>query len=78
MTWREMIVKVGTGTVAKEMGVKFPTVHRWSKPGSRGFPRPGPHGEMKSLIPAMQRLLSKEDFIAFLDSLSEEITGYSK
>lgn len=76
MTWRELITKVGTARVAKEMGVKFPTVHRWSKPGARGFPRPGVNGGMKDLIPAMHKLLSAEDFLLFMNSLSSEITGF--
>lgn len=81
MTWRDLINQVGPGKVAKAMKadlptVKFPTVYRLSKPGATGFPSNGKGGIMKPLCSAMHRLLSAEDFIVFMNSLSSEITGF--
>ena len=73
MTWREMIKQVGANKIAREMNVKYPTVLKYIKDGATTLPRE----KMKDLCSVMQKHLADCDFITFMNSLSEEITGVS-
>lgn len=76
MTWREQIENIGVNKVAQEMGVKYPTVYKYVNPEVKAFPDNRKDGMMKPLCSAMSRLLTPEEFVEFMNSLSSEITGF--
>jgi len=71
ITWREQIKNIGGSKVARAMGVKYPTVHKYIKPGSDTLPR----GKTRLLCRAMRQFLTDDEFEHFLNSLSSEIVS---
>jgi len=69
-TWREYIKDVGGSKVAVGMGVKYPTVHKYIKPGSKTLPR----SLAGNLCRVMKTHLRAREYKKFLDSLSAEAT----
>ena len=71
MNWREMIGKVGIQKVADGMGVTYAAVVKYVKGDT--FPDPGK--KMRDLVRVMFNNLPQDEFIMFLNSLSEDAMG---
>lgn len=70
MTWREQIKAIGGNKIARGMGVKYPTVYRYIKPGSKTLPRT----LTKKLCKAVEPHLTRREYKDFLNSLSNDVT----
>lgn len=71
-TWREQIKSIGGSRVANMMCVKYPTVYRYIKDGSKILPR-----EMsKPLCDAMEKYLTAREYQQFKKSLQSEMTRF--
>ena len=66
MEWRETIKNIGVAVVARGLGVKYPTVYKWTKPGSKTMPTL--HPELLDFIFRYHRHLYK----AFCASITSE------
>lgn len=73
MGWREKIKTVGGSKVAERMGVKYPTILRYIRPGSKTIPR----RLSADLCEAMKVFLTKREYREFVESLSSEAIGSS-
>jgi len=72
MSWRQQIVEVGPSKIANAMNVKYPTVYKYIRPGSKTVPR----DKLKDLCAAMALFLSQEDIEQFRRSLALEKSGF--
>ena len=68
MNWRNEIKKIGGAKVALDMGVKYPTVSRYFRPGTKTFPK----GMMKPLCSTVKKYLTDKEFEEFLNSMAKD------
>jgi hypothetical protein len=73
VTWRETIRTIGESRVARMMGVKYPTVYRYTKEGSTYLPR----SMAQRLCDTMEKFLTAREFKQFKNSLKDDMVRFS-